>query len=133
MLIYRLEHKDSGDGIWWHKQDNYDYEDMKSSESYWDICRRCNDQNHPNVDEDFEVKAGFIYDNYWKCATFSLDHFYAWFEFDWIGLIDYGFRAYEIEINNRDTLSGKAQICFNPEAVISKREISPEEYKEYFK
>lgn len=125
MLIYRLEHT-SGFGLWSHSE-----YDVFETNAYYNIKKRCADrESHPNTYYDFGSKTEtFIIKNNYFHAVYSMEHFYAWFDVDWIDLIQYGFKMYEIEILSSDTIGGRAQVCFNPEKVISKREITPEEYR----
>ena len=98
---------------------------------YQKIMERCNNgDSHPNTRNDFPNDFKKVIDDGWKHACYSLLHFCGWFRFDWIHLIDYGFGLYEIEIDQCDVVVGKAQVIFNPEKIVSKREMSIEEYND---
>lgn len=130
MKIYRLEHNESKCGIWYHyKRSPDDDFDICNNLMYQKIERRCEGDEFLGTYSDFDYdNFRKVVDNEWKHACYSPLHFYAWFKFDWIHLIDYGFRLYEIEIDQSNVIVGQTQVIFNPGKVIVKREMSIEEY-----
>jgi hypothetical protein len=134
MKVYRLEHKESRIGFFWHKyKGNSDY--------YWSevgtrIYERCNVlATHPNTAEDLGAKkASIAIDNNWVHGCYTLDQFFAWFEIDWYELIKYGFGLFEYELEDKNEFFiGKSQVVFNPRVAINRREVSIKEYEEAIK
>jgi hypothetical protein len=132
MRIYRLEHPDSRLGVWQHTLGIN--QRIELSKEFCVIDNRIMQDHYmhpiPSYNSDLSMKKG---GKQWKCACESLEQFYHWFENDWIALGErFGFKVYEIEIDEADVQIGSFQVLFDCDKVLSQREITKEEYLEYF-
>lgn len=129
MKIYRLEHPDSKLGLWQHTLRVNRRIELSKEFCIIDNRIMRDHYTYPLPSYISMEKGG----KEWKCACESLEQFYLWFENDWIALGErFGFRLYEIEIDEADVQIGGFQVLFDCDKIVSQREIAKEEYLEYF-
>ncbi len=117
--IVRIEHKDSGIGIWNHSNDGSYKRNVEAIDSY-ELLR----DRHLNFLRPFEetnLKGIFNKDYY--CAFKSLDQLKDWiYDNEVKELIDQGFIILLIELNNYH--EGDYQIIFKKEDIITRKDIT---------
>lgn len=116
MKIYRVEHI-SGYGIWRAETEN----GRSICQNYSFYCEL--DTKHskfPIAQKDVEKFIPGVH----YCAFKSLRQLNIWVKKEWRQeLKSFDFKFYEIEIEEKNCLIGKKQICFKKEHIINKKEI----------
>lgn len=115
MKIYRVEHI-SGNGIF-RAEDEKENAICNSFSFYEDLSDK--HTRFPNARVDVNGFSDIYY-----CAFKSLKQLNCWIRKEWRQEFKtFDFKFYEIEIEEKNCLIGKKQICFKKEHIINKKEI----------
>lgn len=118
--IVRIEHKDSGIGIWNHYRKESPFKRSVEVINSYELLRDRH-LNFPRPFEETNLKGIFNRDYY--CAFKSLDQLKEWiYDNEVKELIDQGFIILLIELN--DYHEGDYQIIFKKEDIITRKDIT---------
>lgn len=124
VILFRIEHDTDGVGPF---QTN-DYYGTLQEEVYWksethknlNIAHKAPKFNNPHYDEGIQT---LFDDKIHYCAYKSLEDLLEYNDLvTLIGLIDYGFSIYRLEVS--EAILGKSQAVFSKEHIISREDIS---------
>lgn len=117
MIAIRIEHPDSGNGIWRHKVNNA-Y--LSQNFSFFDdFCNKHLEFPTPNRDS---LIHRYIEENEY-CAFKSVQQIQQWMDLEWWNeIFEFGYKVYMLELS--DCTVGKYQIIFTKNNIISKKDIS---------
>jgi hypothetical protein len=117
--IYRIEHPESGNGIWHHL---YDCGLLLEYHSNYNMFGERH-ADYPTMFDDADLDLPAVGYSQFYCACSSLDNLYAWFPINIIPeLINLGFRVYKLQVS--DFRESPYQVVFRKEWILSKTDIS---------
>ncbi len=115
--IIRIEHPNSGNGIWRHIENG---EHLCDYFSFYDDFSNKHD-NFPSPSEDSLIRRCIKYDEY--CAFKSIEQIQQWIEKEWFEeILSLGFKIYMIDVS--ECIEGEYQILFKKEHILQQKDIS---------
>lgn len=115
--IIRIEHPNSGDGIWQHMESN---EHLCDYFSFYDRFASKH-KEFPSPRKDLGINRPI--NHYEYCAFKSIEQIHQWIEKEWFSeIISSGFKIYMIDVS--ECIEGEYQILFRKEHILQQKDIS---------